>query len=106
VPEAAALERKPVVLTLTDNAREAIHALTDEGPPSCGVRIATAASSTNGASPAVSLAIAPAPEADDEVLDDDGARVFLQPAAAQMLGEQTLDAQVDHRAQQVEFFVC
>jgi iron-sulfur cluster assembly protein len=93
------------MLTLTDNAKEAIHALTDDDAPDGGVRIAAAPSSGNGASPSVSLAVVPSPEADDEVLDDNGARVFLQPAAAKLLGDQTLDAQVDHRAQQVNFFV-
>ena len=93
------------MLTLTPNAKEAIHLLTADGPTDCGVRIAAAPSSADGQGSGVSLAVVAEPEAGDEVIDDTGARVFIQPAAAQLLGDQTLDAQVDQQSQQVNFVV-
>jgi Fe-S cluster assembly iron-binding protein IscA len=94
------------VLTLTDTAKEAIHALTANGPDECGIRLSTAEpSSANGQSASVSLAVAAMPEAEDQVIEEAGARLFVQPEAAQILGDQTLDAQIDTSAQQVNFFV-
>lgn len=93
------------MLMLTDEARDAIHVLTEDGPAECGVRIATHSHDGDGEAPEISLALAAAPEAGDEVIEGGGARVFVEPEAARMLGDQTLDVQVDPKAQQVSFFV-
>jgi Fe-S cluster assembly iron-binding protein IscA len=93
------------VLTLTDTAADAIQALTADGPAECGLRLSTDPSSPNGQSASVSLALAAMPESDDQVIEEAGARLFVQPAVAQLLGDQTLDAQIDTSAQQVNFFV-
>jgi Fe-S cluster assembly iron-binding protein IscA len=93
------------MITMTENAKNAIQALTADGPPECGIRIATEpALSANGRNPTVSLQVAAAPEADDQVIDDAGARLFVEPAAAGLIGDQTLDARVDQTSQ-VSFFV-
>ena len=98
------------MLTLTSNARNAIEALTGPqggAPPGAGVRIAVAQDAPampNGAQASLTLTVARAPEPDDKVLDDGNARVFLDTGAAQMLHNQTLDAQVDP-AQGVSFFL-
>jgi Fe-S cluster assembly iron-binding protein IscA len=59
----------------------------------------------DGAGPQLGLEVAPGPAPGDQVVDDDGARVFLDQSAAALLGEQTLDVQVDQAAQQVNFYV-
>lgn len=93
------------MITLTENAREAIHALTADEPTGAGVRLATEPTSADGDFGAVNLALVAAPEVGDEVIEDGGARVFVQPAAASIMGDQMLDAAVDYDAQEVNFFV-
>jgi Fe-S cluster assembly iron-binding protein IscA len=44
------------------------------------------------------------PVAGDALIDDGGARVFVEPQAAQLLDEQTLDAQVEDG--KVNFFLA
>jgi iron-sulfur cluster assembly protein len=94
------------MLTLTDDARIAIQSLTATpgAPPDGGVRIA-ATPSPNGAGPALELGVAAAPEPGDQVMDDAGARLFLDPVAAASLDNQKLDAQIDTGAQEVSFFI-
>lgn len=95
------------MLTLTDNARIAIEVLTaptSGAPPGAGVRIAAAEDAPVGAGTALTMAITPAPEPDDEIMNDAGARVFLDTAAAQILDDQTLDAEID-QSSGVSFFV-
>ena len=94
------------MLTLTDNAQYAIRTLVSpaDDPSQAGVRIA-AAPGTNGSTPELSLQVVAEPAPGDEVVDNAGARVFLDAAAAAMLSEETLDVQVDADAQEVNFFV-
>ena len=92
------------MLVLTENARSAVQALTAEAPADAGLRI-SAAQSENGKIGAVfSLAVTNGPHPNDEVLDEQGAKIFLEPDAAMMLDKQTLDAEMDE-AKQVSFFV-
>jgi iron-sulfur cluster assembly protein len=79
------------VLTLTDNAASEIRNLVanPEVPDDGGVRIA---SNPEGA---LTLALAAAPADGDEVVDQSGARVFLEPQAGEMLDDKLLDAGVD-----------
>ena len=95
------------MLTLTDNAQYAIRTLVSpaDEPTEAGVRIAST-SGGNGATPELSLEVVHEPEPGDQVVDNNGARVFLDAAAAEMLAQQTLDVQVDEAAQQVNFFVA
>jgi iron-sulfur cluster assembly protein len=81
------------VLTLTSGAAQVIRTVTanPELPPETGIRIA---SGVNG-SDALSLSVAPAPEAGDQIVEAEGARVYLEPAAALLLQDKTLDALVD-----------
>src|SRR5438445_212439 len=79
------------MLTLTDNAKSEIRNLVshpevaDEG----GVRIA---SNSEGA---LTLAVAAGPAEGDQVVEDAGARVFLEEDAGALLDDKTLDAGVD-----------
>ena len=79
------------MLTLTDNAASEIRNLVanPEVPDDGGVRIA---SNPEGA---LTLALAAAPADGDEVVDQSGARVFLEPQAGEMLDDKLLDAGVD-----------
>lgn len=85
------------MLTLTDSATTEIRNLianNPDVPDDAGVRIA---SSPDGAGLALSLALVPSE--DDAVLTENGARVFLEPAAAQLLDDKALHAGVDENGQ-------
>lgn len=81
------------MLTLTDNAAQAIRTVTDqpELPPQTGIRIAP----RDDGSDVLALSVAPHPETGDKVVETEGARVYLEPTAAAVLDEATLDAVVD-----------
>jgi len=76
------------VLTLTEKAATEIRNLIaqPEVPDDGGVRIA---SNPEGS---LTLALAGSPSAGDAVVDDDGARVFVEQQAGQLLDDKTLDA--------------
>ena len=80
------------MVVMTDNARAAIRSLTDqpELPAESGLRIAT--DSTSGS---LSLSLAPSPVEGDAVLDESGARLFLDPQASVLLDDKALDANRD-----------
>ena len=80
------------MLTLTDNAVLVIRDLTaqQEVPDGAGLRIATDADAG-----ALTLSLAEAPAQGDQVVDDSGARIFLDSDAAQLLDDKALDAAVD-----------
>jgi len=84
------------MLTITENAVTEIRNLTQlpEAPKDAGLRIAT-----DPEAGALTLSLAPAPEADDTVLDSEGARLFLDTAANTILEDQTLDAVKDPSGQ-------
>jgi iron-sulfur cluster assembly protein len=90
------------MLAVTENATSVIQQLTDrpELAEGAGLRIA---SSEDGAN----LTVAPAstPEAGDQVVESSGARVFLEPEAADALDDKVLDARVND-AGGVEFLVA
>lgn len=79
------------MLTLTDNAASEIRNLVanPEVPDEGGVRIA---SNPEGA---LTLALAAGPADGDAVVDQSGARVFLEPQAGELLDDKLLDAGVD-----------
>ncbi|WP_019629923.1 hypothetical protein [Actinomadura atramentaria] len=81
------------MLTLTTGAVQVIRTVTSDPqlPPDTGIRIE---SGLNG-SDALRLSVAPAPEAGDEVVESEGAKVYLEPEVALLLDDKTLDAQVD-----------
>ncbi len=87
------------MLTLTDSAVSAIRGLTSqpELPVETGLRIVAHGDGV----PSFQVALAEGPVAGDEVVEeeDDGARVFLEPAAAAVLDSKSLDAQVNEQGQ-------
>lgn len=84
------------MLTLTEGAVSAIRGLTSgpELPVETGLRIVAQA---DGAP--FQLALADGPAAGDQVVEEDGARVFLEPAAAAILAGKSLDARVTEQGQ-------
>ena len=86
------------MLTLTDNALTAVRTLTQDpkAPEGAGLRITPG---TEG----LELILVADPVPGDALIDDGGARVYVEPEAAELLKEQTLDAQVEDG--QVSFFL-
>lgn len=84
------------MLTLTDNAATEIRHIVDDPqvPDGAGLRIAA-----DPAAGGLSLRLATAPAEDDQVVDESGARVFLEPQAAQLLDDKSLDAMTDPSGQ-------
>lgn len=84
------------MLTITESAVTEIRNLTElpEAPDGSGMRIAT--DPTAGS---LTLSLAATPEANDTVLDNDGARLFLDSSASTILDDQTLDAVKDPSGQ-------
>lgn len=77
------------MLTLTDNARHAVNDLAERAglPAGGGMRIAE--SSQQGT---FDLSLVTEPIDGDQLIEADGARVFVEPATATLLADQQLDA--------------
>jgi iron-sulfur cluster assembly protein len=82
------------MLTMTNNAVSAIRTLTDQQdvPAGSGLRIAT-----DQAAGSLTLTMAPGPERGDQVLDEAGARLFVDKDAVPILDDKALDAAVDEQ---------
>jgi Fe-S cluster assembly iron-binding protein IscA len=90
------------MLAVTENATSVIQQLTDrpELPDGAGLRIASSTEPPN-----LTVAATGAPEKGDQVVENDGARLFLESEAAAMLDDKVLDARVND-AGGVEFLVA
>jgi Fe-S cluster assembly iron-binding protein IscA len=95
-PKPESDKEKNTVLTLTDNATSEIRNIIADPqvPDGCGLRIAN-----DPAAGGLTLTLAAEPAQDDQVLDEGGARVFLEPQAAMMLDDKALDAGHDGHGQ-------
>jgi len=82
-----------LMLTLTDGAAQVIRTLTaqPELPPETGLRI----TARDEDMATFQLAVTEGPVAGDQVVEAEGARVFLEPTAATALEDKALDAQVN-----------
>ena len=83
------------MLLLTHDAATIIRAIVDQSdaPGDAGLRIA--AREVDGDEATLELSVAGQPEALDEVVEQEGAHVFLEPVAAEALSDKVLDASVD-----------
>ncbi|OBI48057.1 hypothetical protein A5707_18255 [Mycobacterium kyorinense] len=81
------------MLVLTPAAAEVVKAVTaaPNAPEDAGLRIASSADEQN----ALQLSATEGPGDGDQVVEGDGARVFLEPKVAEFLDDKVLDAQVD-----------
>jgi len=84
------------VLTLTDRAAETIRALTTQPgyPADTGLRM----SLQGGDDGKLALSLE-APQPDDAVIEESGARVFVGPDAVGVVEGSELDAQIDEQGQ-------
>lgn len=81
------------MLALTDNAVQAVKQIVSASDPEAetsGMRVSAAPGEQSN----FQLSIAKLPGEDDEVVEEGGARVFLDQAAASALGDKVLDADV------------
>jgi iron-sulfur cluster assembly protein len=94
--------RTSTMLTLTPVAAAEIRNIVDqpEVPDGGGLRIAH-----DSAAGSLTLSLAAVPAEDDRVLDDSGARVFLDPEAAAILDDKTLDVTSDNSGQ-IQFAIA
>lgn len=81
------------MLTLTENASNVVKKITAQTPGADGggLRIST----SDAASHDLTVAVLPAPQPQDEVVESAGALVFLEENAAVALSDKVLDAEVD-----------
>lgn len=79
------------MLTLTENACTIVKQFTDhpDVPEQAGLRI------TSTPDDELSVAAAEAPSEGDQVVEQDGAKVYLDAAAAEQLSDMVLDAGLD-----------
>ena len=79
------------MLTLTENARDIVKRYTDhpETPQDAGLRI------TSTADAQLAVTTADEPKAGDQLVEQDGARVYLDADAAAQLDDKVLDAGID-----------
>jgi Fe-S cluster assembly iron-binding protein IscA len=79
------------MLTMTENAATAIRDLFAKRaiPETAGLRIRP------GTGRALALSTSVEPEADDEIVEVEGARVFLAPGVPDVVDDKVLDAHID-----------
>lgn len=80
------------MLTLTENARAAVEGLAAQAelPETGGLRIAESAAQQGN----FELSLVPQPHEDDHVIDAGDANVFVEASTAQVLENQSLDAEI------------
>jgi Fe-S cluster assembly iron-binding protein IscA len=83
------------VLVLTHDAATVIRSIVEQSdvPEQGGLRIT--AQPVDEQQAALQLAVAQEPDALDEVVEQEGAQVFLEPVVAQALADKVLDASVE-----------
>jgi iron-sulfur cluster assembly protein len=91
------------LLALTDNAVEAVKNIvssSEEAPETSGLRLVAERA---GLQANFQLSVVGLPAEDDEVIEERGARVFLEPDASSLLEDKVLDASVEQN--QVAFTI-
>lgn len=86
------------MLLLTEAAAEVVKSVTStpQTPQGAGLRIASSAPETEAVGE-LKLTAALGPAENDEVVEAEGARVFLEPHAAAYLEDKVLDAEFDEQ---------
>jgi iron-sulfur cluster assembly protein len=84
------------MLVLTTAAAEVVKSVTSapDLPEGTGLRIVADTLNPEAATE-LRMTTAPAPDASDQVLEGDGARLFVDPEAAMFLDDKILDANID-----------
>lgn len=83
------------MLTISEGAAEVIKVVLagGESPETAGLRIASPEG--EDAAEGLQASVAAEPEGNDQVVEAEGVRVFLDEQAASVLGDKTLDAEKD-----------
>ena len=92
------------LLALTDDAVEAVRNIvssSDELPETGGLRLVAERAGTQAN---LQLSVVALPAEDDEVIEEQGVRVFLEPEAAALLDDKVLDASMEQN--QIEFTIA
>ncbi|HEY9566157.1 MAG TPA: Fe-S cluster assembly protein HesB [Nocardioides sp.] len=79
------------MLTLTENASTIVKEIANQAEETAGLRI------SSDAEQAFAVNAVGAAEPGDEVVEQDGATIFLDAPAAEQLGDKVLDAAVDQQ---------
>jgi iron-sulfur cluster assembly protein len=81
------------LLALTDNAVEAVKSIVSSSESEAsGLRVVAERA---GPEASFQLSVVPLPAEDDEVIEEQGARVFLESEAASLLDDKVLDASIE-----------
>lgn len=93
------------MLALTQHATEAIEGILGGPgvPDGAGLRIATAQQTDGGAPTALQVTLAGGPDEHDEVIEEAGARVFVEDTVTGFLDDKLLD--VENDGSQVRFAI-
>jgi len=83
------------LLALTDNAVEAVEQIVSSSDVDSEIRGMRVVAERAGTDTYFHLSIVPLPAEDDEVIEEDGARIFLDPEAASLLDDKVLDVSVE-----------
>jgi iron-sulfur cluster assembly protein len=92
------------LLALTDSPVEAVKNIvssSDEASETGGLRMVA---EQKGMRTNLQVSVVPLPAEDDEVIEEQGARVFLEPEVASLLDDKVLDASVEQ--DQVAFTIA
>lgn len=84
------------MLALTNDAAEIIRGIVDQSPleeDDAGLRIAARPTSETEAT--LEMSLIDEPDVSDELIEHEGARVYLEPLAAEALTDKVLDASVE-----------
>ena len=79
------------MLTLTQAAAAAVRQLTSKGPPATGVRLHLGSAPLNGRGMPIVIEVAPWPDNRDSVLENEGARLYVEPETLLVLDHKVLD---------------
>jgi iron-sulfur cluster assembly protein len=89
------------MLALTADACQAIEGILQQSETATGIRIAP--NQEDGSSGQLQMSVADAPSATDEVIESEGAQVFVEESASPFLDDKVLDASItEDRAIQFE----
>jgi iron-sulfur cluster assembly protein len=89
------------MLALTADACQAIEGILQQSETATGIRIAP--NEENGSSGELQMSVADGPAANDEVVESEGAQVFVEESASPFLDDKVLDASItEDRAIQFE----
>jgi iron-sulfur cluster assembly protein len=91
------------VLTITQNAADAIRTIVDSSDLESGAGLRISAAPVSETEARLELTLAEGPAQSDEVIEENDASVFLEPAVAQYLEDKVLGAEVQE--DQVRFTI-